>query len=205
MKDYTLAEFHQNNGRVSNLIAVYETSQSNRRQGRRDAKSADTLRAAVVFLHSALEEVLRNLFLWKLPSGSRDSLNQVPLVGMPANQRAKPFLLGELIPYRGRFVENIIRESIDAYVDQMNLNDIAGLCSSLKMIGIEHAQFEPYFSKLAKCMQRRHQIVHQMDRNHKPGTGNAHVQSISVKQVRDWQQNTKRFVLTLIDVSDDGT
>lgn len=201
MKDYTLSEFHQNNARVRNLIAIYEASQNTRRQGRRDAQSADTLRAAVVFLHSALEEVFRNLFLWKLPSGNRDSVNLVPLIGTPANQRAKPFLLGDLIPHEGRFVHNIIRDSIDAYVDHMSLNGIHDLCSNLKMVEIESSQFEPFFPKLARCMARRHQIVHQMDRNHTPGTGNARVQSISARQVRDWQENTKGFVLAVVEAA----
>lgn len=54
MREYTLQEFRQNNGRVSNLIATYRALQDGRGQGRRNAQAADTLRAAVVFLHSAL-------------------------------------------------------------------------------------------------------------------------------------------------------
>ncbi|KAF1712221.1 hypothetical protein CSC70_01440 [Pseudoxanthomonas kalamensis DSM 18571] len=124
---------------------------------------------------------------------------------MPANQRAKSFLLGDLLPYEGQFVHNIIRDSIDAYVDQMNLNGIQDVCSNLRMVGIESAQFDHFYPKLAKCMARRHQIVHQMDRNHAVGTGNARVQSISVNQVRDWQENTKRFVQEVVEVADNGT
>lgn len=202
MKDYTLSEFQQNDRRVSNLIAIYEGSQGGRRQGRRSATSSDTLRAAVVFLHSALEEVFRNLFLWKLPAGSREALNLIPLNGTPANQRAKPFLLGDLLPYDGGFVHNVIRDSISAYVDHMNLNNVAELCSSLRMIDIDCAQFDAYFSGLAESMSRRHQIVHQMDRNHSSGTGNSRVQAISVRQVKVWQENTRGFVLSLVDVAD---
>lgn len=199
MKEHTLFEFEENDARVSNLIAIYEASQNGRRQGRRDAKSSDTLRAAVVFLHSALEEVFRNLFLWKLPTGNRESLNLVPLAGTPANQRAKAFLLGDLIPYDGRFVHNVIRDSIDAYVDNMNINSIHDICSNLKMIEIQSQQFDAYFANLAKCINRRHQIVHQMDRNDNSGRGNARIQSISVRQVRGWQVNTRNFVNELVE------
>lgn len=204
MKEHTLSEFTQNNGRVSNLIAAYEASQTHRRQGRRDAKSADTLRAAVVFLHSALEEVFRNLFLWKLPYGSRDTLNTIPLVGTPASQRAKAFLLGDLIDHRGQFVHNVIRDSIEAYVDHMSINTVQELCVCLRMIDVVPNALDEYYSGLAASMQRRHQIVHQMDRNHTPGIGNSRVQSISVRQVKAWQDNTGRFVAALVDVVPEG-
>lgn len=199
MKDFTQKEFRANNGRVSNLILIYQSTQSAKRQGRRDAKSSDTLRAAVVLLHSALEEVFRNLFLWRLPSGSRESLNQIPLAGTPANQRAKAFLLGDLIPWDDRFVHNVIRESIDAYINQMNLNGIPDICSSLKMIDIESEQFRKYFPLLSESMKRRHQIVHQMDRSSPFRNAGSRTQSISVRQVKKWQDNTAAFVYALLD------
>ena len=198
MREYTLQEFRQNHGRVSNLIAVYRALQDGRRQGRRDAQSADTLRAAVVFLHSALEEVFRNLFLWKLPEGSASALNTIPL--KTETNRSKGFFLGDLLPYDGRFVHNVIRESIEAHVDRMSINNLADLREGLRLIEIDTNQFEAFYPKLAACMARRHQIVHQMDRNHDVGPGSARVQTISVRQVVDWQENTHNFVHELIDV-----
>ncbi|MCR6662857.1 MAG: hypothetical protein NVV60_06825 [Luteimonas sp.] len=202
MREYTLQEFRQNEGRIANLVATYRALQSGHAQGRRNAQSADTLRAAVVFLHSALEEVFRNLFLWKLPQGSQASLNTIPL--KTDNHRPKGFLLGDLLPYEGRFVHNIIRDSIETYVDRMNINNLADLREGLKLIGIETNQFDPFYPKLAACMARRHQIVHQMDRNHETGRGSARVQTISVRQVTDWQENTHNFVFALVAAIDDN-
>lgn len=201
MREYTLQEFRQNNGRVSNLIATYRALQDGRGQGRRNAQAADTLRAAVVFLHSALEEVFRNLFLWKLPQGSPSALNTIPL--KTETPRSKGFLLGDLLAYEGRFVHNVIRESIEAHVDRLSINNLADLREGLKLIEIDTTQFEAFYAKLAASMARRHQIVHQMDRNHDVGRGNARVQTISVRQVMDWQENTHDFVIELLGVIGD--
>ncbi|WP_141233622.1 hypothetical protein [Lysobacter antibioticus] len=196
MKDYTLREFIQNDGRVSNLIGTYQALQAGKKGGRRTAQSADTLRAAVVFVHSALEEVFRNLLLWKLPEGDPLALNLIPLVG--SDRVNGKFQLGDLAPYSGQFVHNVIRDSIDSYVDRMNISNIADLRAKLAMINVESAQFGAYYSKLASCMERRHQIVHQMDRNHAIGPGSVRVQSISVSKVIGWQENTKAFVFDLL-------
>ena len=197
MRSYTLTEFAANLERVKNLVAIYEEIQLPG-AGRRSVKAADTLRAAVVFLHSALEEVVRNTFLWKLPLAESAALDDIPLVGLSPTQRAVPFLLGKLAPHRGRFVDNIIRESIDSYVDHMNVNSTNELSRCLKMIGLDPNAFSSHFSELQAMMERRHQIVHQMDRNHVSGTGRHRAQSISVRQVCAWRDNLASFVQAVV-------
>jgi len=197
MRAYTLAEFEGNLDRVNNLVAIYQELRKPG-AGRRSVKSADTLRAAVVFLHSALEEVIRNLFLWKLPLADSDALDEIPLTGLSATHRPTPFLLGKLVPHRGRFVENIIRESIEAYVDHMNVNNTKELSRCLKMVGLEPKRFSEHFSALQVMMERRHQIVHQMDRNHEFGSGRHPAQSISVRQVSSWRDNLSLFVRAVV-------
>jgi hypothetical protein len=197
MRDYTLSEFDANIDRVANLIAIY---QELRRPGagRRSVKAADTLRAAVVFLHSALEEVIRNLFLWKLPLAESDALNEIPLKGASPTHRPTAFLLGRLAPHRGRFVDNVIRESIEAYVDHMNINNTTEVSRCLKMIGLQPELFASYFADLQSMIQRRHQIVHQMDRNREVGSGRHRAQSISTQQVLAWRDNLSAFVSAVV-------
>jgi len=202
MRDYTLDEFNKNLERALSLVGVYELSRAGVR-GRRSVSASDVLRAATVFLHSALEEVIRNLFRWKLPNGSEKYLDEIPLLGANPAHRPAHFLLGKLAPHRGRFVDNVILDSIEAYVDHMNINNTTELCHCLEMISIRPGSFSKYYGALEKMMARRHQIVHQMDRNEAGGAGQHRAQSISVQQVKGWAYNLKAFVLAVVaDVPD---
>lgn len=202
MKAFTSDEFTQNLSRVTNLISTYLAAQSGRGQGRRNAHSSDTLRAAVVFLHSALEELIRNIFLDRLPRGPAENLDSIPLKTSPA--RHKGFTLGDLKQYDGLFVHNVIRESINAHADRMSINNPADLRSALKLAEIDTTSLDEHFSELGRIMSRRHQIVHQMDRNHEKGRGNARVQTISVAQVSGWRDRVREFGHALIELAFQG-
>jgi RiboL-PSP-HEPN len=198
MREHTLAEFSKNVSRVRNLVEIYELTRAAGR-GRRSVSASDTLRAAVVFLHSSLEEVVRNVFLWKLPEASETSLNEIPLAGSSSSTgRAEKFFLGKLAAHRGLFVDNVIRNSIDEFVDRLNVNNTNDLSHCLEMIGVAPSQFAQYFPRLQSLMERRHQIVHQMDRNETSGTGQHRAQSISKRQVELWLENLDRFVSGLL-------
>jgi hypothetical protein len=77
LSDFTNGEFNQNIARVDNLINTYRLLE----EQTNDTQSKDILRAAIVFLHSSLEEVVRNLYLARLPSGTVENLNKIPYGG----------------------------------------------------------------------------------------------------------------------------
>lgn len=73
--DFTNGEFADNIGRASNLIAA-----SRRLADISGAPLAeDVLRAATVFLHASLEEVIRNLLVLRLPNVAPEKLDEIPL------------------------------------------------------------------------------------------------------------------------------
>lgn len=197
LRDFTIGEFERNLARARSLIGVYELSRGGAK-GRRSVSKSDVLRAATVFLHSSLEEVFRNVFLWKLPSGRQDVLNKIPLVGSKPNNRPAAFLLGELAAHRGRIVDNVIRASIEQYVDNMNINHVPELQVCIEMIGLNPSNFTAFYPDLGRMMARRHQIVHQMDRNHQAGVGQHSAQSISVALVERWASNLNGFVRSMV-------
>jgi hypothetical protein len=47
---------------------------------------------------------------------------------------------------------------------------------------------------LAEMMKRRHQIVHQADRNEKTGRGQYQAQSLSTTSVKNWVDAVEAFV-----------
>lgn len=190
-------EFRENLNRVDNLIEAHRQLEEHD-LGAVETR-LDVLRAAVVMMHSCLEEIIRNLFLFKLPSGSVETLNKIPFMKHESSHRPKPILLGELSELRGKFIDNIIRESIDAYVNTMNLNNIAQLCECLRMADVGVEKFRSQFSNLEAMMARRHQIAHQMDRADDMELTNGPITSISLGTVESWREALSRFGELLVN------
>lgn len=196
MFDQIKAEFQQNSGRVENLISAYRALEDNSIGD--DQTRKDVLRAAVVLMHSTMEEVIRNLYRWLLPNGTQANLNKIPFVSHEPGGRPKGVMLGELLPFKGRFVSNVIVESIDRYVDTMNLNSTTQLVIALEMVSIDAATLKFSFPQLDLMMKRRHQIVHQMDRDNKFDPLEYPVSDISLDLVVDWEKALHLFFSSLL-------
>ena len=195
MNDFTNGEFAENMVRVSNLIAA---AQKLATQNVNDAESADdVLRAAVMFLHSSMEEIIRNLYLYKLPSVGQEALNKIPFVTQEGAHRSKGILLGDLYRYQGFFVDNVIRESINNYVNTLNINNAEQLAECLKLAEIQVEPLRQFFSQLNSLMKRRHQIVHQMDRANELDPLSGPINQIDATLVSDWKQALEGFADTL--------
>ena len=139
--DFTNGEFADNIGRASNLIAA-----SRRLADISGAPLAeDVLRAATVFLHASLEEVIRNLLVLRLPNVAPEKLDEIPLAVETGLRRSSKILLGSLVQFRGKFVDNVITDSIHAYVDTFNLNNTSQLAQCLELAEIETATLRQHF------------------------------------------------------------
>lgn len=195
MHDFTNDEFSQNINRVENLIAAYEELLE---KSEEDAEVAnDVLRAAVVFLHSSLEEIIRNLYLYTLPSASAENLNRIPFATHEPSHRPKNIQLGDLLEFKGQFVENIIQESINKYVDIMNINNATQLVECLKLANISCEPLRHLLEPLNSLMQRRHQIVHQMDRSNELDPLESPINIIDVAIVRSWKDAVSSLAIAL--------
>lgn len=185
MHDFTNNEFSQNINRVESLIIAYEELV---KQSSGDVEVAnDVLRAAVVFLHSSLEEIIRNLYLYVLPNASADSLNKIPFATHESSHRPKNIQLGDLLEFKGQFVENVIQESINNHVDTLNINNSTQLVECLKLASIPIEPLRQFLEPLNSLMQRRHQIVHQMDRSNELDPLATTVNVIDVVVVKSWR------------------
>ncbi len=195
MHDFTNNEFSQNIYRVENLIAAYEKLTD---QSAGDAEVAnDVLRAAVVFLHSSLEEVIRNLYLYNLPNASTESLNKIPFATHEHSHRPKNIQLGDLLEFKGQFVENVIQESINRYVDVLSINNSTQLVECLKLANIRYEPLRQFFDPLNSLMQRRHQIVHQMDRSNELDPLAYPINIIDLETVNNWKEAVTGLVSAL--------
>jgi hypothetical protein len=63
--------FHENLERVTDLVVLYDrvTGPASRRPS---VQESELLRMAVVFLHAALEDLLRGVAEWRLPAASTE-------------------------------------------------------------------------------------------------------------------------------------
>ncbi|MBK8067444.1 MAG: hypothetical protein IPK27_07385 [Rhodanobacteraceae bacterium] len=197
MSDILSVEFRENLARVDNLLNAYRALK--RHSLCEKQTRMDVLRAAVVMMHSSLEEIIRNMFLIRLPGGSVEALNKIPFVGHEATHRPKQILLGDLSRFRGRFIDNIVRDSIDAYVNTMNLNNAVQLCNCLEMVSLSPEPFRNTFQDLDAMMKRRHQIAHQMDRASDLNLTADPIEKINLRIVLAWRAALQSFHRLLLD------
>jgi hypothetical protein len=172
------------------------------RRGRKSVEQLDLLRAAVVFLHAALEDYLRSVALVYLPRAAPHSLDQVPLAGLSKNNRPEKFLLGELVRFRDCTVKEVVAASISEHLDRRSfagIDDIAGL---LEAMGMDITSVRSSFPQLDDLIKRRHQIVHQADRATSTGRGKHWAAPINPDLVEQWKDAVRQFVVdTLVQVA----
>ncbi|WP_413704966.1 hypothetical protein [Pseudomonas sp. Pseusp16] len=196
MKDRIAGRFAENIARVRNLVEIYTTHLAGTGGGRRGHAKTDVLRAAVVLLHAATEDLLRSLAYWKLPSASADVLAKIPLITAPP---AAKFSLGDLSAHRGKAVDTVISESVHGYLERSNYNNVDEVASLLTSIGVSLPNVNAQFTQLAQVMSRRHLIVHRADRDETGGRGNHSVRSIGNINVSNWINGVESFGTALLN------
>lgn len=189
--------FDSNIGRVNNLISLYRSITVG--PGRKPTNSSDLLRATVVILHSTLEDFLRNLLVWKLPDQDSSKLENVPLIGKSSTGKKTKFHLGELVEHKNRQVEDLIKDSVSEYLNMQSFNSTVDIAKALSSMGIEiNEPIRNCFPKLEVMIKRRHNIVHQADRQNESGKGYHRVKSISLNQVNGWKEKVDELTLQII-------
>jgi hypothetical protein len=172
-----------NLGRVAALVNVYR-QRAGEGAGRRSIETVDLLRAAVVFLHATMEDVLRSALEWRWPeTRSRALLEDVPVLGRKRRTRIE---LSDLLPHRGMFVHDLIRLSVEAHVERMSFNNLGDVKLALRRIGLDAQLVAPHETPLASVMARRHQIVHRADLLDSRGSGHDAAESLGHETVQGW-------------------
>lgn len=158
MKDEIEDRLEKNLSRVKNLVGIFENSAH---KGTRKVTDTDILRAATVFLHATLEDFLRSIAAWKLPLAPAEKLEDIPLAGM---RKQSKFSLGDLADHRNKRVDELIKLSVEEHLERSNYSNTTEIATLLKGIGITIEKVKSSFTDVSKLMERRHQIVHRVDR-----------------------------------------
>lgn len=190
MLDAINERFDLNIKRVENLVIAYGKLRG-KGKGQRKLSQTDVLRSSVVMLHATLEEFLRGLSRWKLPAATDDRLNKLPLVGEKTD--ILKFSWGQLTKHRVKTIGKLLEESIEHHLDHSTYNKTDDVVPVLDLLGVDKTKVEQYFPDMAAAMKRRHAIVHQADRQTRPGKGFGKAQPIDEVMVNSWISAIKRF------------
>jgi len=183
--------FEKNFKRIRNLLALYDSLKGNRNIS---YSKTDILRAAVVLTHSAFEDFLRSVLRWKLPNADNDFFKNI---GLPRDKDGKnklKFELSDVAEFRKMSIDELIKQSVNEYLNRVSFNNVNEICSQLQKINIDAQDFDSYFSLLEQMISRRHKIVHQSDRKDDLDFTNRKVNTISLNQVKNWVDNVDDFV-----------
>jgi len=190
------SRFDQNLARVTHLVSVYE-GLSGPGQGRRPVNSTDILRAATVLLHASLEDALRSLELLVLPAAARDEIDRVPLKGLGIH--GQKFQMGDLAPYRGITVDDLLQQSIAEYLERRSYNSSTEVDAAIRRLRVDPAPVRHLYPDLEEMISRRHHIVHQADRHDVHGHGHHKAKSIGLSMMRRWISCVRTLVVRVFD------
>ena len=194
MKQQILDRLEVNLARAETLVLIYKTHLKGSGRGRRGHAKTDVLRAAVVFIHASVEEVLRSIAYWKLPLAGQDYLDTLFLPG-----EGKKVALGALVAHRGKSVDEVITQAVNDELEKSNYNnpkEIAALCTS---VGVPLHEVNGHFSVIDQMMKRRHKIVHRADRSEIVGRGQYQFAHISPEQVDTWIGAARAFCIDFVE------
>ena len=193
-----LSRLNDNLRRTNHLVSIYRDLYG-KGSGKRSVHKTDLLRAAVVFLHASLEDLLRSLAKRYLPSSGVDSLNKIPVAAKGDTRHPEKVLLGHLSLHRGKTVDQLVDESIERHLEKASYNNTTDIASLLSDIDIEvDDELKKTFPQLQKLIERRHHIVHRADASAERGRGKQRARSISPRDIDKWIAVVRDFTTRIV-------
>lgn len=195
------SRFDANLGRAQGLIDIYRERRGSG-SGRRAVVETDLLRAAVVFIHGAVEDLLRAAAEWRLPLAEPEKLRdlKIPLGDEPRDHLPSVNLRQLAERYRGETVASLITASVEAHLEKKSYNNLHEVGQAFGQLGLDWSAWPDTDKRtLYAMMARRHQIAHRVDRNRVTGTGHHQAVSLSSTTVEGWIETARRFGVFFID------
>lgn len=195
MIDDIMLIFDKNIGRANNLLNIYKNLPKGK--GRRSTHKLDILRVTVVMLHSTLEDYFRSILLWKLPETTlHEKLNNIPISGLAP---AIKVTLAELSSkHKGKTIQEIINLSVKEYLNTESFNNTTDLSGALSKLNyVVTNEIKDLYPELEKMIKRRHNIVHQADKDDTVDNGRYRVRAINLRQVEKWKTTLDQLVFEI--------
>ncbi len=190
--------FSENTKRVRNIVLLYRELNIGQ-QGKPLTAKSDLLRASVVLLHASVEEFLRELARVGLVDGEPEFLSKIPISG--SDGRAEKFDLGVLTKFKGKAVEDLIKESVFEKMKRETFNNPSDVKRLLKGARLDVDAMKCNWDTIGNVMARRHKIVHEADQNPKTGRGHARYEPVSQDEVNRWITAVEGLVEEIVRVN----
>jgi hypothetical protein len=186
--------FSANIARVQGLVATYDAV-AGPGAGRASVGHADVLRASVILLHAALEDLLRSIEELRLPGAASNAFDRMRFLtpGGAFKDGKEKFSLVDLAAYRGQSVDDVFHAAIDGHLEHSNYNNIGEVKQALGRVGLLYTIASTNAAALEAMMKRRHWIAHRADVNRMSGRGHHVAQSIGKGLVSSWIDVVESF------------
>ncbi len=191
--------FNANIARVRGLVSTYDAV-AGPGAGRASVAHTDVLRASVILLHAALEDLLRSIEELKLPVAAPTAFERIRFVvpGASSKDARERFSLVELADYRGKSVDDVFRAAIDGHLAHSNYNNFREVKQCLARVGVSVSIGHVVVAALEAMMKRRHWIAHRADANPLSGRGHHVAQSIGKGLISSWLDVVESFSRDLL-------
>jgi hypothetical protein len=136
--DLLQARFRLNMDRIAGLAKLTSDISPLNQKGSvfSDEVRADLFRTIVVFLHATFEDVLRTMARQRIAGATSQMLDEIPLVGISSSRSPEKFYLGALGKHRGKTVDQLIHESVEAHLDQQSFGSCRDVDVVLSQMGL---------------------------------------------------------------------
>lgn len=156
----------------------------------------DILRVTVVFIHATVEEFFRRLAVTYSIDAGEDALRNIPFKYKEKN--LDQIKLSDLRELKDKNVMNILDDSVHSYYDHSSFNNTNQYTSLLKRLGLPVEQFSEYYSGIEELCERRHIIVHRLDKSGSPDALAKKVNELDFKNVGQWLITVLRFLFDVL-------
>ncbi len=189
--------FESNLSRVRNIVQLYDQGIDGGR-AHHDVLWTDVLRGAAVLLHASLEDLLRRLAAWKLPTAPSDALASIPLEGGTDPRRTR-FGMPELARHRGKTVDEVLSASIESYLERSTYGHPGEIKRMLDICGGDPNVVDSYSRWIGPMMSRRHWIVHQVDRKRGGPPADCQAEPLDRAIVETWIQQVDKLGRAILE------
>lgn len=185
--------FQKNLTRVSHLIQVFRIIHPG--GGRPSELEADVLRAAVVFIHSTLEDLLRSAEELRFPQTPSSAFERIRWVShgsesKPDKKKKPELTLSELAKFRGKTVAEILLACLQEHLKFSTYNTPDDVVGALNRMDLRVKPFSDFLADVKSMMKRRHSIAHRADVNEKH---QRLTNTITVNLVQKWRDVVEAF------------
>jgi len=156
----------------------------------------DILRVTVVFIHATVEEFFRRLAVTYSIDAGEEALRNIPFKYKEKN--LDQLKLSDLIELKDKNVINILDDSVRSYYDFSSFNNTNQYTSLLKRLGLPVEQFSEYYSGIEELCERRHIIVHRLDKSGCPDALEKKVNELTFKHVSQWLITVLKFLFEVL-------